>query len=254
MCVFYLLILVFIELSLVSSCPVFGGFESNDPVFVPTAPGITIAFECLVLPSQPPPIIEWFETENDVTTRLVDAGEGGTPRILEDRRFLHFREISTFPREYHCEVANARIHERVSGTRYLVNGTGLVAGGTHVYKEIGDLTAFVGEENFVFSYVAADGLVDQLCRFFVGNVVSVPASFGIATWPTVALAGDGSNVRTLSCQTPGRMVIGNTGTVTIYGESTSAWFMLACVNHSHSLSSSQSLSPSPPLPPLIVRQ
>ena len=45
---------------------------TDDPVFVSTSPGVTIALECLVLESQPPPIIQWFM--GDETTPLVDNG------------------------------------------------------------------------------------------------------------------------------------------------------------------------------------
>ena len=193
------------------SFTVFGGFAStDDPVFVPTASGVTIALECLVLESQPPPTIQWFM--NDGTTSLAD--NDNNIQLLEDSRFLYLRGVTTATIEYHCEVTNARIHERVSGTRYLVNGTGLMEGERHVYKEIGNRKASVGELNFVFSYIAANGWMDQACNFYLDDT-PVPSLLGIAT-VTLMLSTPGAY--NLTCE-QGGSVIGKSGTLTVYGES-----------------------------------
>ena len=172
-------------------------------------------------PSQPPPTIQWFV--DDETTPLVD--NGNTIQLLEDSRFLYLRGVTNATIEYHCEVTNARMHETVSGTRYLVNGTGLMDGERHVYKEIGSrkTSVVVGVSNFVFSYIAAYGLMDQACTFHVDDT-PVPSLLGIAT-VTTGLSTPG--VRSLTCQQGG--VIGNPGTLTVYGESIlySEW---SCVN------------------------
>ena len=187
----------------------FGGFAStDDPVFVPTASGVTIALECLVNASQPTPNIQWFV--DDGTTPLVN---GINIRLLEDSRFLYLRGVTSASIEYHCEVTNARIHETVSGTRYLVNGTGLTDG-EYVYKEIGDRKASVGELNFVFSYIAANGEMNQVCDFHLGDN-PVPQLSGIAT-VTMPLTTPG--VYNLTCE-QGGSVIGKSGTLTVYGES-----------------------------------
>ena len=199
--------------SLVSFHTVFGGFAlTDDPVFVPTAPGITIALECLVLESQPPPIIQWFNTMN---TQLTDSGSD--IQLLEDSRFLYLRGVYNFPSEYHCEVTNAWIHERISGTRYQIDGTGLVDGETHVYKEIGSRTAFVGELNFVFSYVAVNGLVNQDCQFHLDHY-PVPGVLGVATVTFLLTLSSSGNTHSLTCQQD-NSIIGNPGTLTLYGES-----------------------------------
>ena len=218
LCVHLLTCLSVFTCSLVSVCSpahlslltAFGGFAStDDPMFVPTASGVTIALECPVNPSRPTPNIQWFM--DDETAPLADSGIN--IRLLEDSRFLYLHEATSATIEYHCEVTNARMHETVSGTRYLVNGTGLTDG-EYVYKEIGNRTASVGELNFVFSYIAADGLMNQVCIFHIDGT-PVPGVLGIATVISpLSTPGDHS----LTCQ-QGTTVIGNPGTLTVYGES-----------------------------------
>ena len=203
-------------------------------MFVPTASGVTIALECPVLKSQPPPTIQWFM--DDETTPLVDSGNN--IQLLEDSRFLYLRGVTTASIEYHCEVTNARIHETVSGTRYLINGTGLVEGERHVYKEIGNRKASVGELNFEFSYIAANGQMDQACTFYIDHT-PVTGLLGIAT-VTTPLSTPG--VHSLTCR-QGVSVVGNPGTLTVYGESIlySEW---SCVDLS--IHTEMAAIPSPP--------
>ncbi len=131
--------------------------------------------------------IVWFQDG----TPLVENLETNLIRFLEGGRWAYIRDIETFPRDYHCEVSNARMHESVrSPQTYFVNGTGLVTEVNFVYKETGDLTAFSKEgenENFEFSYVSSQGTLNRVCAFSnnggssavsnaaVGTITNLPA-------------------------------------------------------------------------------
>ena len=195
-----------------------------------------------MLESQPPPIIQWFMIVNDMTSSVTV--DGINVQLLEDNRFLYLRGVTTSTIEYYCAVTNARIHETVRGTSFLINGTGLMDGETHVYKEIGNRTALVGELNFMFSYIAANGLVDQACTFHVDDT-PVTGLLGIGT-RTGTLSTPG--VSSLSCRQGSITIVGNPGILTIYGESIlySEW---SCVD----LPSTQNMLPSPLLPCPTVR-
>ncbi|XP_064396883.1 hemicentin-1-like [Halichondria panicea] len=196
----------------------FGGFMPTEvertfvPTAIPTAGfGIDIALECRVGDSQPPPDIVWFQDG----TPLIENLENNLIRFLEGGRWAYIRDIETFPRDYHCEVSNARMHESVrSPETYFVNGTGLVNGMDFVYKEIGDLTAFSAEgedEDFEFSYVSSEGTLNRVCAF--SNSVGTNTDSNQAVG-TVTNLPPPPAVVTLECR-EGQATIISSGAVTV---------------------------------------
>ncbi len=185
------------------------------PTAIPTAGfGIDIALECRVGDSQPPPDIVWFQDG----TPLIENLENNLIRFLEGGRWAYIRDIETFPRDYHCEVSNVRMHESVrSPETYFVNGTGLVNGMDFVYKEIGDLTAFSAEredEDFEFSYVASQGTLNRVCAF--SNSVGTNTDSNQAVG-TVTNLPPPPAVVTLECR-EGQATIISSGAVTVQRE------------------------------------
>ncbi len=188
--------------------------------FVPTAPaasgiGINIALECRVGDSQPPPDIVWFQDG----TPLVENLAGNAVRFLEGGRWAYIRDIETFPREYYCEVSNARMNgsERSPQT-YFINGTGLVAEMNFVYKEIGDLTAFSKEgenDNFEFSYVTSEETANRLC-FFYSNDEQVPGLGAVGTITNLPAPPAEVNLECRSNQ----VTVVSSGTVTVQRKDT----------------------------------
>ncbi len=182
--------------------------------FVPTAPpsgvGIDIALECRVEDSQPPPDIVWFQDD----TPLVENTDTNAIRFLEGGRWAYITDIEMFPRDYHCEVSNARMHESVrSNQTYFVNGTGLVNGMNSVYKEIGDLTAFTKEgedDNFEFSYVASEGTTNRLCFFYSND----ERALALAAVGTIENLPAPPAVVTLECRS-NQVIVVSSGTVTV---------------------------------------
>ena len=105
------------------------------------------AFECLVLPSNPPPIVQWMLSNVIVT-------ENSTVSIVDDR-YLYFTSITSSQLgAYRCEVINALINTvEVSPTTYNVADS-LPANEVVTYKPIGDLVGSVGE---VLSFIYVGG-------------------------------------------------------------------------------------------------
>ena len=186
--------------------------------FIPSAPaasgfGIDIALECRVEDSQPPPDIVWFQGD----TPLVENTVTNNVRFLEGGRWAYIRDNEMFPRDYHCEVSNVRLHNSTrSPQTYFVNGTGLVDGMDVVYKEIGDLTALYKEgemENFEFSYVSSQGTLNRACLFNFDDT-QIAALGAVGTIPN--LPAPPAEV-TLECREGQAIVIGS-GKVTVQRE------------------------------------
>ena len=159
-------------------------------------------------------MIQWFEV-SDSDTALVEDRNANNLRFLEGGRFLYVRDVSTFPRTYYCAVSNARLHsQEVSPTRYILNGTGLLSGmdDRHVYKEIGDRTAFVGDE-FEFSYVATVGRNNQECNFEIDGAEQIALGAVGTDQVLTFLPGEVF----LACIDSG-FTVGNVGILRIFGE------------------------------------
>ena len=91
----------------------------------------------------------------------VEAGNG--VRFLDEGRYLYMRNLqqSNLERQYHCAVTNARLNQKITApTRYILNDN-LTMGELSDYKQIGNLTAFVGIQvlNFLTS---VECLVDRM--------------------------------------------------------------------------------------------
>ena len=187
--------------------------------FIPTALptsgfGTDIALECKIGDSQPPFDIVWYQNG----TPLVENTVTNDVRFLEGGRWAYIRDIETFPRDYHCRVSNARMHELVrSPQTYFVNGTGLVDGMDFVYKEIGNLTAFSTEEkneNFEFSYVSSQGTLNRVCAFSNIGGSNANSNAAVGTIPNLPAP---PAVVTLQCRSD-QVTIISSGTLTVQRE------------------------------------
>ena len=136
----------------------FGGFkrtaeegQETVEVPIPIALNSDVALECDVLGASPPPQIKWYNDQGVITE--VEAGNG--VRFLDEGRYLYMRNLQqpNLERQYHCAVTNAHLNQEITApTRYILNDN-LTMGELRDYKQIGNLTAFVGNTSFEFSYV-----------------------------------------------------------------------------------------------------
>ena len=87
-------------------------------VNVTTGDNGDVALECRVGYANPPPQIEWFHGNETLT----EFATNNTLRFLDNGHYLLIRGLTTAQTStnyYHCEVTNARLHERVrSPTTY----------------------------------------------------------------------------------------------------------------------------------------
>ncbi len=142
---------------------------------LPGAPMIDIAMECRVGESQLSPEIEWFRTSGGITTQLIQDSAAGI-HLLEGNRWIYIQNVQNFADTYHCEVANALVHQQMrSPETFSVDENGLMDGQRFVYKRIGNLTAFSGDE-VVISYISSNGLTN-----LQGVFDTQPAGVGITT-------------------------------------------------------------------------
>ena len=76
-------------------------------------------------------------------------------RFLDGGRYLYLRklQLSHLESQYYCAVTNANLSQEISApTRYVLTDN-LTQGVLIDYKQIGDLTAFVGNRSSEFAYV-----------------------------------------------------------------------------------------------------
>lgn len=151
----------------------FDGFErmsSTIEVAVPVALNSDVALECDVLAANPPPKIKWF---NDMG-EIQEARQGNNVRFLDNGHFLYLRSLQSahLEQQYYCAVANINLTQEISApTRYVLTNN-LTRGVLVDYKQIGSLTAFVGNTSFEFSYVGGvfgDNVNGTANRLFVNN-------------------------------------------------------------------------------------
>ena len=101
----------------------------------------------------PPPEIVWrFGDGNEVTEIIVNNRR----RLLENGRYLYIRNVRyvDLMTTYRCEVTNVFFNVTVQAPTTYALIDNLTRGELVEYKEIGDLTVFVGDEDFEISYVA----------------------------------------------------------------------------------------------------
>ena len=133
----------------------FDGFEwvtKSDVRMIPAALDSSVALECAVLDTKPPPSIKWYQ---DDWEEIQEITQDNSVRFLDDRRYLYFKSLqaSHFEMQYYCTVTNANLSQEISApTRYILIDN-LTPGHLVDYKQIGDLRAFVGNESFEFAYV-----------------------------------------------------------------------------------------------------
>ena len=118
-----------------------------------------IALECDVLPSSPPPVIEWLEGDvnGENFSPVTETPDTNMVRFLDGGRYLFysFPEVdeSRLMSTYRCRVTNALLDRtRLAPTTYRLVSD-LAQGVLTDFKTIGDLTGFVGDTDFEFSYV-----------------------------------------------------------------------------------------------------
>ena len=120
-------------------------------VSIPIALNSDVALECDVLGANPPPQIKWYNDQEMITEDLVR----NTVRFLDEGHYLYIRRLepTDLERQYHCRVTNAHLNEEITApTRYILNDN-LTMRVLTDYKQIGNLTAFVGNTSIEFSYV-----------------------------------------------------------------------------------------------------
>ena len=135
----------------------FGGFQTTTEgtVHVSVAIRSDVALECDVILSStnPPPEIVWRFGDGSVVTEIT-LNNGRI--FLENRRYLYIRTVdaSDLASTYRCEVTNAFLDITVQAPTTYALIDKLSRGQLVEYKPIGILMAFVGDENFIVSYVA----------------------------------------------------------------------------------------------------
>ena len=145
--------------------PDFNGFkrmaESNEStveVSIPVALNSDVALECDVLDAKPSPQIKWYNN----TGAIQEINQGNIMRFLDGGRYLYMRNLdsSHLEQQYYCVVTNVNLSLEVPApTRYILIDN-LTRGALEDYKQIGALTAFVGNTNFEFAYVG--GVFDTI--------------------------------------------------------------------------------------------
>ena len=115
-----------------------------------------VALECDVLDANPHPTIKWFDSQGVLlSTSDSEVLQNNSIFFLEGGRYLYLRSVgkAQLQQQYYCVVTNALLDREVpSPTRYILNES-LPQGELRTYKDIGDLTAFVGNTSYEFSYV-----------------------------------------------------------------------------------------------------
>ena len=118
---------------------------------IPVALNSDVALECDVLDAKPPPRIKWY---NDLGA-IQEVIQDNSVRFLEGGRYLYLRRLqpSHLERLYYCSVTYANLSQEISApTRYVLTDN-LTQGVLMDYKQIGNLTALVGNTNIEFAYV-----------------------------------------------------------------------------------------------------
>ena len=112
--------------------------------------------ECDFGDSNPPPQVSWFADD----TRLQEIQANNDRLFLEGGRYLYIRALTATERgmRYHCEIDNFRENgmPRRAPTTYILTER-LPIAGINVFKELGIMTAQVGEPiRFLYAAVARD--------------------------------------------------------------------------------------------------
>ena len=121
-------------------------------VSVDVALSSEVALECDVVSANPPPKIVWRTGNGDMINENLMNNK---LRFLDDRRFLYISDL--VPEDlmpmYRCEVTNVFLDRTERAPTIYVLSDNITRGVLTDYKQIGDLTAFVGNASFEFAYV-----------------------------------------------------------------------------------------------------
>ena len=142
-----------------------------------------VALECDVLLSSPPPQIRWLRDGNPIAEVTIN----NEVRFLDGGRFLYLRilTVADLASTYRCEVTNVFLDRPVMAPTMYRLIDNLTRGDLMDYKQIGDLTAFVGNMSFEFAYVGGlysngprNGTINNLFQGTtqvadIGNVASI---------------------------------------------------------------------------------
>ena len=121
-------------------------------MFVSVALNSQVALECDVVSASPPPNYRWR-----INGKIVgEIRQQNYRRFFDGGRWLFLGKLQPANLEvtYRCEVTNAYLHRvEVAPTTYrLVDN--MTPGQIVEYKEIGDLTAFIGNESIEFGHIS----------------------------------------------------------------------------------------------------
>ena len=166
---------------------------TEENVFIPVALASDVALECDVQPSNPPPQIKW---RRDGSLIVETGRENNLVRFLDGGRYLYMRMLSQtdLASTYRCEVTNALLDRTVPAPTAYQLFNNLTQGVLKDYKEIGNLTAFVGNTSFEFAYVGGvfgegtRALNDTTNILFHGTIM-IPNVGNIATIDTINTVG-----------------------------------------------------------------
>ena len=166
-----------------------GSNEDTIDVAIPVALDSDVALECDVLAAKPPPQIRWYDDLGSIQEVL----QGNRVRFLDGGRYLYLRRLqpSHLQRQYYCAVTNAYLSQEISApTRYVLTDN-LTQGVLVDYKQIGNLSAFVGNTSFEFAYVGGvfDDVTNQTANILTINGIEVPIRGNVGIINTLSSPG-----------------------------------------------------------------
>ena len=137
---------------------------------IPVALDSDVAMECDVLDANPPPQIQWRQN-GDVLSEVTTQNE---VRFLDGGRFLYLRELDNTQLQstYSCSVINALLDQEMPAPTTYRLSDNLTQNVLVDYKQIGELTAFVGDRNVEFAYVGGASTSISPGRNGTSNVLS----------------------------------------------------------------------------------
>lgn len=140
--------------------------------------------------ANPPPQYRWYRDGVEID----EIRPSNALRFLEGGRYLFIARVSAadLSSTFRCEVTNAFVFQSVMAptTYRLVDN--LTRGVPMEYKQIGDLTAFLGNQSFEFSYVVGifGSVNSNLTSHFptIGDI-TINNVNGIASISTISSVG-----------------------------------------------------------------
>ena len=152
-----------------------------------------VALECDVLDAKPPPLIKWYNDRGPIQEEI----QGNRVRFLDGGRYLYLTSLqpSHLERQYYCAVTDVNLNQEISApTRYILTDN-LTQGELIDYKQIGNLTAFVGNTSIEFAYVGGvfgnsiNGTVNTLIADSGDITVLTFGNIGVIDVTTLTLGG-----------------------------------------------------------------